>query len=100
MALTRSSYAAAERIRARQPEVAERLRKISVTVPARIANALETGEGDDRREEHVLAARGALAELARQAGRSMEPEDAELAREASDLDRAVLFELGVGASIS
>ncbi len=96
MALTRDSYAAAERLKARQPDVAERLRKVSVTVPARIANALETGETDARREEHVLAARGALAELARQARRADGPEEAGLVRSAVELERAVHFELGVG----
>jgi hypothetical protein len=142
MALTRASYAAAQRIKDRQPEVAQSLRKASVTVPARIAEALVAdadadsdanananananpnadaeaggcggehtseqqeagaGAGGNRREEHVLAARGALAELARQARISKDPEAAALAREADALERSVHFELGTGtrASIS
>ena len=134
MALTRASYAAAQRIKDRQPEVAQGLRKASVTVPARIAEALvaeadadanatananpnadaeaggcggehtseqrEAGKGGNRREEHVLAARGALAELARQARISRDPEAASLAREADALERSVHFELGTGTGAS
>ncbi len=100
MELTQASYAAAARLKETQPELAQPLRKAAVAVPARIAEALEALGDDARREEHVLAARGALAEVARQARRSGDSDSNALARRADDLERSVLFELGAGTSIS
>jgi hypothetical protein len=104
MALTQASYAAAERLKETHPDAARSLRKAAVAVPARIAEALEAlADADDaRRDEHVLLARGALAEVARQARRSASAngEVAALAGQADELERSVLFDLGAGASVS
>ena len=96
MALTRGAYALAERIREASPDAASRLRKAAVAVPAQVAGALS--EGPDKRREHVLAARGAIAEVARQAAASNGESSRELARQAETLELLVLFEFGAGAS--
>ena len=92
MALARSAYALAERLKGVSPDAASRLRKAAVAVPAHVAGALS--DGPDKRREHVLAARGAIAEVARQAARSRGESSRELARQAETLDLAVLFEFG------
>lgn len=94
MALTRGAYALAERVRDASPDTARRLRRAAVTVPAHVAGALS--EGPDKLREHVLAARGAIAEVARQAARSRGEASRELARQAETLELTVLFEFGAG----
>ena len=99
ISLTHAAYDLAERVRPSDPITARHLRRAAVAIPAHVAEAL-SGDADARRE-HVLTARGALAEVTRQAGRaeaSAEPTvpdaAADLARRAGELDRAVSFELG------
>lgn len=95
MDLARDAYALAEGLRVEDADACRRLRRAAVRVPARIAGALSSvAEG---RTEHVLAARGALAEVSRQARRAADNGDVApgLAARADRLDRAVLFELGV-----
>lgn len=99
MELAREAYALAGQIS--DPGVSSSLRKAAVSVPARIAGALSTEETE--RDEHVLAARGALAEVSRQAARDRDgqgsagPSFRRLAERADALERALLFELGVSA---
>jgi hypothetical protein len=96
IALTHAAYELAERVRPADPATARHLRRAAVAIPAHVAGALTSD--DDARREHVLTARGALAEVSRQAGRAEaagEPVAAsDLARRAGALDRAVSFELG------
>ncbi len=92
MALTRGAYALAERVKRDSPDAANRLRRAAVAVPAHVAGALS--EGPDKRREHVLAARGAIAEVVRQAAGSPNESSRALAREAETLELAVLFEFG------
>jgi hypothetical protein len=94
MALTRDAYALAEAIRPRDAESADRLRKAAVSVPAHVATAL-AADGDKSAEE-VRAARGALGEVARLAGRDGSPEAVRLERQATLLDRRVLFDFSAG----
>lgn len=102
IALTHAAYELADRLRPADPLTARQLRKAAVAIPAHVAGALTSSEDADRRE-HVLTARGALAEVSRQAGRAGAAGDADeaaaLAQRANELDRAVAFELGdpVGA---
>ncbi len=96
MALTRDAYALAERVKDASPDTASRLRKAAVAVPAHVAGALSGSAA--KRPEHVLAARGAIAEVARQAARSRVEPSRELARQAETLDLSVLFEFGAGES--
>jgi four helix bundle protein len=98
MALTRDAYAIAERLRERSPETTKRLRKAAVSVPAHIASALSCAP--DLRAEHMYAARGALAEISRQAARADIDGCEGLARRAEDLDRLVLFEFGTAEAVS
>jgi four helix bundle protein len=91
MSLTRDAYALAERLRGEAPELARRLRKAAVSIPAHVAGALSAEPGSQR--EDVLAARGALAELSRQASRAQGKDSRDVARRAEELDRIVLFEL-------
>ncbi len=98
MALTREVYAMAERLMSFDPDLARRLKKTAVTVPARVAGA--AGTSGPERLEHVAAARTALAELSRNALDTGEAGDAALARRANALDRAVLFEFGTHGSFS
>jgi hypothetical protein len=94
MAITQAAYALAEQLRPADPMTARHLRRAAVAIPAHVAGAL-TSDGEARRD-HVLTARGALSEVSRQAGRGSPAGEtaAALARRASDLDRAVHFELG------
>ena len=99
MELAQEAYSLAEELRVEHPEFSRRLRKNAVAVPARIAGALSCD--DAARDEHVLAARGALSEVSRQAARQEKgrpaapgPVSSLLAR-AERLDRAILFEFGV-----
>jgi hypothetical protein len=95
IALTHAAYALADRVRPSDPVTARHLRKAAVAIPAHVAGALTSDE--DARREHVLTARGALAEVSRQATRAEaagEPAAAaELVRQAGALDRAVSFAL-------
>ena len=91
IAITRDAYALAESLRTRDAAAATRLRRAAVAVPARVAGALES-LGSHRAEE-VLAARGALAEVARQARHDDSPEARRLRDEAEELDARVLFDL-------
>jgi len=99
MELAREAYSLAEELRVEHPEFSRRLRKNAVAVPARIAGALSCT--DAARDEHVLAARGALAEVSRQTAREESPAHAASGRisllilRAQKLDRAILFEFGV-----
>ena len=98
MSLTRDTYSIAERVREFSPELARRLRKAAVSVPAHIASALS---GDpERRAEHMMAARGALAEITRQAARAELEGCEDLGRRAGALDRSVLFEFGTAEAVS
>jgi four helix bundle protein len=92
MALARDVYALAERVKDGSPDTASRLRKAAVAVPAHVAGAIS--EEPARRREHVLAARGALAEVARQANLAPGEDSRELSRRAETLDLSVLFEFG------
>ncbi|HEX9285886.1 MAG TPA: hypothetical protein VF999_01340 [Thermoanaerobaculia bacterium] len=96
IALTHAAYELADRIRPSDPTTARYLRKAAVAIPAHVAGALSSDEGDSRRE-HVATARGALAEVSRQAGRTGAAERiaaVDLARRAGELERAVSFQLG------
>lgn len=96
ISLTHAAYDLADRVRPSDPTVARHLRRAAVAIPAHVAGALMAA--DDARREHVLTARGALAEVSRQAGRAKAAGEpgaaAELARRAGELERAVSFELG------
>jgi len=96
MALTRDAYALAERVQDASPDTASRLRKAAVAVPAHVAGALSGAPA--KRREHVLAARGAIAEVARQAAGSRGEPSRELARQAETLDLSVLFEFSADES--
>ena len=98
MALTRESYALAGLVEEREPDLARRLKKAAVSVPAQVAGAL--GAGCSERIEHMRSARGALSELARQARTAGVPGDEDLARRADELNRRVLFEFGAGEAVS
>jgi hypothetical protein len=96
ISLTHAAYELAERVRPSDPITARHLRRAAVAIPAHVAGALS---GDDEaRRDHVLTARGALAEVSRQAGRAEAAGEpvaaAAVARRAGELDRAVSFELG------
>ncbi|MGH9317119.1 MAG: hypothetical protein ACRD1P_08435 [Thermoanaerobaculia bacterium] len=98
MSFTRDAYALAQRLRQSEPETGLCLRTAAVAVPAHVASALASGHG--KRLEHMLAARAALAEVSRQAGRIGAPGSEELGRAAKDLDRAILFEFGAAEAVS
>ncbi len=98
MSLTREAYALAERIRQSRPEASRRLRKASVAVPAHVASALCCEAA--KRNEHMLAARGALAEVSRQAAGTGIEGSEDLSRLAEELDRLVLFEFGAAEGVS
>ena len=98
MALAREAYALADRVKDTSPETAGLLRKAAVSVPAHVAGAIT--DGADRRREHVLAARGALAEVARQAGRTPGEASRDLTRRAETLELSVLFEFGATEACS
>ena len=89
MALARDAYALADRVKDASPETAVR---------AHVAGAF--ADGADTRREHVLAARGALAEVARQAARAPDETGNDLTRLAETLDLSVLFEFGVTEAFS
>jgi len=98
MTLARDAYAVAERLKDTSPDTAGRLRKAAVAVPAHVAGAIS--EEPARRREHVLAARGALAEVARQAARAPDEAGSDLTRLAETLDLSVLFEFGATEALS
>jgi len=98
IALAREAYAVAEELLAEHPEVSRRLRKAAVSVPAHVAGALSAEPG--ARREDMLAARGALAEVSRQAARVSGEGPGRLARRAEELDRLVLFEFGAAEAVS
>ncbi len=97
MALTRDAYRIADRIRSASPETSRRLRKAAVSVPAHVASALCAPE---RRLEHMVAARGALAEISRQARQAALEGSDGLAQRAESLDRLILFEFGAAEAVS
>ncbi len=90
IALTREAYRLAEALRSRDAATATTLRRVAVSIPAHVAGALSAR--GRRREEQALAARGALAEIARQARRDDSVEARELESAAADLDARVLFD--------
>ena len=90
IALTRDAYRLADAIRPRDAATATTLRKAAVAIPAHVAGALSAS--GRRREEEALAARGALAEIARQARRDDSPAARQLESAAADLDARVLFD--------
>ncbi len=98
MALTQDAYALAERLRPCQPEASRRLRRAAVAVPAHVASALSSEA--EKRQEHMMVARGALAEVSRRAARTRMEGGEELARRAQELDRLVLFEFGAAGVAS
>ena len=98
MTLARDAYAVAERLKDTSPDTAGRLRKAAVAVPAHVAGAIS--EEPAKRREHVLAARGALAEVARQAARAPDETGSDLTRLAETLDLSVLFEFGATEALS
>jgi four helix bundle protein len=67
IALAQEAYRIADRARADSPALARHLRKAAVAVPSHVAGAL-TGS-DEAAAESLRMARGALAEVERQAGR-------------------------------
>jgi hypothetical protein len=90
IALTREAYSLADTIRPRDATTATTLRRAAVSIPAHVASALcATGR---RRAEEVLAARGALAEVARQARRDDSIAARRLEGAAAELDARVLFD--------
>jgi hypothetical protein len=91
IAITRDAYSLAESLRGRDAAAASTLRRAAVAVPARVAGAIESQGA--RRAEEILAARSALAEVARQARRDDSPEARRLRDEAEDLDARVVFDL-------
>jgi uncharacterized damage-inducible protein DinB len=97
MALTRDAYALSDRLRERSPEAARRLRKAAVAVPAHIAAVVSEAPAESRR--HAFAARDALSQVAREAGRLPGETSRRLVRQAETLELSVLFELdGRGAN--
>ena len=96
ISLTHAAYDLAERVRPSDPTTARHLRRAAVAIPAHVAGALTAD--DEARRDHVLTARGALAEISRQAERAEASGEsaaaAELVRRAGEFDRAVSFELG------
>ena len=98
MALARDAYALADRVKDASPERAGRLPVGAGAGPAHGAGAI--ADGADTRREHVLAARGALAEVARQAARAPDETGNDLTRLAETLDLSVLFEFGVTEAFS
>ncbi len=97
MALTRDTYRLADCVRALSPETSRRLRKAAVSVPAHVAGALCAPE---KRTAHMLAARGALAEISRQARRTATEGSDGVAQHAENLDRLILFEFGAAEAVS
>jgi len=90
IALTREAYRLSNAMRARDASTALTLRRAAVSVPAHVASALSaTGS---RRAEAALAARGALAEVARQARRDNSPAARSLESAVAELDASVLFD--------
>ncbi|MEO8431461.1 MAG: hypothetical protein ABI592_08130 [Acidobacteriota bacterium] len=107
MALTKEVYALADRLAPLDADLARRLKKLAVTVPAGVAGAAATG--GEERLGHVAAARAALGELSREALAldAAVPADAEgvradagIARRADSLHRAILFEFGAQGGLS
>lgn len=90
IALTREAYRLADRVRPRDAASAKTLRRAAVSIPAHVAGALSTRGG--ARQEHALAARGALAEIARQARQDDSPEAMRLEAAAAELDARVHFD--------
>jgi 23S rRNA-intervening sequence protein len=90
IALTHEAYRLSDAIRARDAATATTLRRAAVTIPAHVASALSSS--GRRREEEALAARGALAEVARQARRDDSPAARRLESAAAELDARFLFD--------
>jgi hypothetical protein len=92
MSLTREAYALSERLREKDPEASRRMRRAAVSVPAHVATALSVGP--EKRSEPMRAARVALSEVSEEAERARDAAGSQLAEQAWDLDRRVLFEFG------
>jgi hypothetical protein len=96
IALAHEAYALADQLRDRDPDAARRLRKVAVSVPARVAGALSAEEAPQR-EADVVGARAALAELVQRAARpgaaGIEPLSRDLLRRARALEQSVRLEL-------
>ena len=90
IAVTREAYALAEAIRRRDEEAAAALRRAAVAIPSHVAGALEA-RGADRAQE-ALAARGALAEVARRSRGESSSAARRLEGEAAALDARILFD--------
>ena len=97
MALTRDVYLLADCVRAASPEISRGLRKAAVSVPAHVASALCAPE---KRTEHMVAARGALAEISRQARSTATDGSDGVVQHAENLDRLILFEFGAAEAVS
>jgi hypothetical protein len=90
IALTREAYRLADAIRSRDAATATTLRMAAVAIPAHVAGALSAS--GRRRAEEALAARSALAEIARQARRDDSSAARQLESAAADLDARVHFD--------
>jgi len=89
IALAHEAYRIAERARGGFPALARHLRKAAVSVPAHIAGAL-SADGERPPSECIVLARGALAEVQRQALRlrgGLEAEGGDLTARARRLER-------------
>jgi four helix bundle protein len=96
IALAHQTYAVAQALADRDPEGARRLRRLAVSVPALLAEAL-SAEHEPERAADVSEARAALRDLASSAERlsGLPAASADLPRRAQALDRSVGLELGV-----
>jgi hypothetical protein len=93
MALAHLAYGVAEDLKPRDPDGARQLRRAAVAVPARVAGALNAGEGPER-ETEASGARAALSEVAARASAvPASPEAAALAERAGGLSRSVALAL-------
>ncbi|HTR04775.1 MAG TPA: hypothetical protein VMN82_16425 [Thermoanaerobaculia bacterium] len=95
MALTRAAYDVASEVAEREPDEALRLRKVAVTVPARVAGALVADEPSSRASE-AEEARLAIEEVAARAEKlpTRGGTARELARRARRLEESVVRTLG------
>ena len=97
IAVTRDAYALADTIRPRDEGAAAALRRAAVAIPSHVAGALEA-RGRDRAHE-ALAARGALAEVARRSRGESSAAARRLEGEAAALDARILFDFADGDGV-
>ena len=97
IAVARQTYAVADSLADRDPAEARRLRRLAVSVPARLAGALSAERGPERAAE-ISEARAALQALAARAERvsGLPGVLADLPRRAHALESSVALELSVG----